>query len=88
MITPTVILVLSDIKARYDSRLTFFWKYRSLSVHMSQIVNALCHCHFDNNLALMSLRYEDVISCKKNSYIWCDILSVTQELASVYSHQR
>lgn len=71
MITPTIILALSYIKARYDSRPTFFWKYRSLSVHLSQRVNALCHRHFDNNLVFTRPRYEGIVSCKNLSHpVW------------------
>jgi hypothetical protein len=68
MITLSIILVLSDINAGYDSWPTFFWKAASLSIHLAQRVNALCHHHFDNNLVFIRPRYEHVISYKNISH--------------------
>lgn len=64
--------------------LHFFWKYCSLSLHLSQRVYTLYHCHFDNNLAFIRPRYEGVISCKNLSHRY-DTLNVTQVSFSLLS---
>jgi len=85
MIAPTIILVLSYIKMRYDSWPTFFWKYRSLSVHLSWKVNALYHCHFDDNLVFTRPRYE-VSSLVRTSHIPCDTYNPSRSFSLLSSN--
>lgn len=89
MIAPTIILVLSDMKAGYDSWPTFFWKDCSLSILLAQTVIALCHHHFYNNLAFTKPTYKSIISCKNLSYlVWNLNSKCNANISFLYSLQR